>query len=124
MALRSVWPARDARYAQRIVNQASRTDLDQGKRLSHTLEVAVSRFGKAATAKLRNPSATGEPEDQLRGPFESLVSDVAVLCGFGPGAVVTVGESSIAELKTRPDYAVTVGGAGGIHRAQGAWQRR
>ena len=36
---------------------------------------------------------------------------LAQLCGLKPGAVVTVGESSIAELKTRPDYAVTVHGA-------------
>ena len=72
---------------------------------------AVSAFGKAATARLSNPVATGEPEDQLRGPFENLLQQLALLCGFKPGAVVAVGESSIADLKTRPDYAITVGGA-------------
>ena len=72
---------------------------------------AVSAFGKAATARLSNPVATGEPEDQLRGPFENLLQQLALLCGFKPGAVVAVGESAIADLKTRPDYAVTVGGA-------------
>ena len=72
---------------------------------------AVSRFGAEAGAKLRNPSVSGEPEDQIRAPFEQLFRDLALLCGFKPGAVVTVGESSISDLKTRPDYAVTVGGA-------------
>ena len=72
---------------------------------------AVSAFGKVATARLSSPVATGEPEDQLRGPFENLLQQLAQLCGFKPGAVVAVGESSIADLKTRPDYAITVGGA-------------
>ncbi len=72
---------------------------------------AVSAFGKAATARLSSPVATGEPEDQLRGPFENLLQQLAPLCGFKPGTVVAVGESSIADLKTRPDYAITVGGA-------------
>ena len=76
-----------------------------------TLADLIARFGKAAKAKLSNPSVTGEPEDQLRAPFEKLVSDMAALCGFGPGAVVTVGETSIAALRTRPDYAVTVNDA-------------
>jgi hypothetical protein len=39
---------------------------------------AVSRFGKAATAKLSNPAATGEPEDQLRAPFEGLLTTAAL----------------------------------------------
>ena len=72
-----------------------------------SLADAVAEFGKSE-AKLSNPSVTGEPEDQLRGPFEQLVRQMAALCGFAPGAVVTVGETSIAELRTRPDYAITV----------------
>jgi len=72
---------------------------------------AVSAFGKAAGARLSSAAVSGEPEDQLRGPFESLLQELAQLCGFAPGAVVSVGESSIADLKTRPDYAVTVRGA-------------
>lgn len=79
--------------------------------LPPTLEDAVSKFGKAATARLRNPSATGEPEDQLRGPFEGLLGEMAALCGLAPDAVVTVGESSVSALHTRPDYAITVNGA-------------
>ncbi len=30
------------------------------------LQDAISRYGAAVKAKLANPSATGEPEDQLR----------------------------------------------------------
>ena len=76
-----------------------------------TLVDVIAQFGKSAKAKLSNPSVTGEPEDQLRAPFESLVNQMAALCGFAPGAVVAVGETSLASLHTRPDYAITVKGA-------------
>ena len=82
-----------------------------GVSLKPTLVDAISRFGKSAKAKLRNPSAAGEPEDQLRAPFEQLVGDLAALCGFAPRAVVAVGETSLSALHTRPDYAITVNGA-------------
>lgn len=72
---------------------------------------AVSAFGAQAKAKLANPAVTGEPEDQIRAPFEVLLLDLAELCGLKRSAVVPVGESSLAELKTRPDYAVSVGNA-------------
>lgn len=55
-------------------------------------------------------AASGEPEDQLRGPFENLVQQLAPLCGLKSVPVVTIGESSVEDLKTRPDCAVTVGG--------------
>ncbi len=73
-----------------------------------TLQAAVSRYGAEAKAKLRNVAAAGEPEDQLRAPFEGLIDDLAQLCGFPPHAVAKVGESAIAELHTRPDYAITM----------------
>lgn len=76
-----------------------------------TLRTAVATFGAAAKAKLTNPGATGEPEDQLRAPFENLVQALAPLCGFPRAAVTFVGESSLPELKTRPDYAITVDNA-------------
>lgn len=76
-----------------------------------TLEDAVSAFGRAAGARLSSAAATGEPEDQLRGPFEALLQQLAALCGLQSGRVVAVGETSIAALRTRPDYAVTVDGA-------------
>lgn len=75
-----------------------------------TVVEAISRFGKAAKAKLGNPTVSGEPEDQLRAPFEQLLGDMAALSGFAPDVVVAVGESSLAALHSRPDYAVTVHG--------------
>lgn len=76
-----------------------------------TVEDAVAEFGALAKAKLNNPSATGEPEDQLRAPFEQLLSRMAVLSGFKVTNVVAVGETSLSEIRSRPDYAVTVYGA-------------
>jgi hypothetical protein len=73
-----------------------------------TLQAAVARFGAQAKSKLRNVAASGEPEDQLRAPLEGLIHDVTELCGFPRNTVEAVGESTIAALKTRPDYAITV----------------
>jgi hypothetical protein len=75
------------------------------------LSPAISSFGRAARTKLANPSATGGPEDQLRAPFESLLADIAELAGIPRAQVVAVGESAVSDLKTRPDYAITVRGA-------------
>jgi hypothetical protein len=72
------------------------------------LEIAVSKFGKDASAKLSNPAVIGAPEDQLRAPFEGLIRNLAVICGFVESDLGTVGESSLSSLKTRPDYAITV----------------
>jgi hypothetical protein len=72
------------------------------------LKTAIAQFGADARAKLANPSATGEPEDQLRAPLEALFKNLAQLCGFKREWVEAVGESSLATLKTRPDYAVTL----------------
>ncbi|MGQ3054790.1 MAG: hypothetical protein ACT6S0_23630 [Roseateles sp.] len=46
-----------------------------------TLTDAVAEFGRAAFAKLSSATAKGEPEDQLRGPFEQLLKDMATLAG-------------------------------------------
>lgn len=69
---------------------------------------AIARYGAAAAAKLTSAAARGEPEDQLRAPLEGLLKDLSALMGFPADAVVAVGESSLAELQTRPDYAVSV----------------
>jgi hypothetical protein len=71
-----------------------------------TIESAVSSFGAAAAAKLSNKGAGGNPEDQLRSPFEQLMLDMASLSGHKN--VVCVGESSLGHLRLRPDYAITV----------------
>lgn len=72
------------------------------------LKAAISQFGAEAKAKLANPGATGEPEDQLRAPLEGLFHDLAELCGFKREWLAAVGESSLSTLKTRPDYAITL----------------
>ncbi len=72
------------------------------------LKTAIARFGADAKAKLANPGATGEPEDQLRAPLETLFADLAELCGFKREWLAAVGESSLSALKTRPDYAITL----------------
>jgi hypothetical protein len=70
------------------------------------LRQAVSRFGARLKPKFAGIGATGSPEDQLRGPLDRLVQDIVVALGWATN-VVLVGESSVQELKTRPDYAVT-----------------
>ncbi len=73
-----------------------------------TIESAIAAFGAKSKAKLNNVAAKGQPEDQIRAPFEDLLTQLSVLCGFPVDAVATVGESSVSDLKTRPDYAVSV----------------
>jgi hypothetical protein len=65
-------------------------------------------FGKATKAKLANVAVVGEPEDQLRAPLERLFTDLVVLTGKPEDAVALVGETHLGDLKTRPDYAVTL----------------
>lgn len=79
--------------------------------MTRSLSDVVSRYGADAQTKLANPAATGEPEDQLRAPRETFFADLAELCGFPRELLVAVGESSLAALKTRPDYAITLGNA-------------
>lgn len=50
--------------------------------------------------------AAGEPEDQLRGPLENLLTDVGKAFGH---KVVAKGESRLHGRLGRPDYAVLVG---------------
>jgi len=72
------------------------------------LKTAIARFGVDVRAKLANPGAVGEPEDQLRAPLEGLLADLAELCGFKREWFAAVGETSLSTLKTRPDYAITM----------------
>ena len=76
--------------------------------MAMTLTSAMARFGRAAKRKLGNLAAMGEPEEQLRSPFESLLLDMAEICSLPREAVACVGESALCDLKTRPDYAVTM----------------
>lgn len=76
-----------------------------------SLDDAVSRFGKEASAKLKHVALKGGAEDQLRAPLETLIGDLALLSGFKSGQVVAIGEAQLSDLKTRPDYAITVNNA-------------
>jgi hypothetical protein len=69
---------------------------------------AVSRFGAEAKQKLANVAVAGAPEDQLRAPLEQLIKhDLAPVLKLAVQDLVMVGETSLSDLKTRPDYAVT-----------------
>lgn len=74
--------------------------------LTAVVRTAVSTFG--ATVKPRLASGVGEPEDQLRGPLETLLTTVATEVGVTFSAI---GETSLADLRIRPDYACAVNGA-------------
>lgn len=76
-----------------------------------SLDRLVADFGAAATSALSNPVVDGQPEDQLRTPLNNLLYEVGVLSGFGRDVMSVVGETSLAELRVRPDFAVTVRGA-------------
>lgn len=72
-----------------------------------TLDGAISAFGVAAKAKLSNLAVRGEPEDQLRTPLETLILDLAELMPIARNTITCVGESSLTDRNTRPDYAIT-----------------
>jgi hypothetical protein len=78
---------------------------------SKTVAVAVSHYGASVKPKLSSIAIDGAPEDQLRGPLDVLMRDLAELGGLPSGSVHLVGETSLADLKTRPDFALTVGNA-------------
>jgi hypothetical protein len=72
------------------------------------LAAVVSTFGAATKKKLGNKAVSGAPEDQLRGPLETLVADLTQLSGLPRNVLGLVGESTLSHLSTRPDFAVTV----------------
>lgn len=69
------------------------------------IKKAVGDFGASAKAKL---GEGGQPEDQLRNPIEQLFKALEAECGLPGGAVTLIGEKSLSELRTRPDFAVQV----------------
>ncbi|MEQ1944017.1 type ISP restriction/modification enzyme [Mesorhizobium sp. VNQ89] len=73
-----------------------------------TLASAISAYGASLKSKLSNPAIGGQPEDQLRGPLEILLRELAVVAGFKPGSMTLIGETSLAGTGTRPDFAVSV----------------
>lgn len=79
--------------------------------MNSAFHTAIATFGSEAKTKLRNVAAAGEPEDQLRAPLERLIGDLAELCSLSRDDVSAIGESRLAELHTRPDYAIVVNNA-------------
>jgi hypothetical protein len=75
-----------------------------------TVAIAVSNYGGSVKPKLASVAIDGAPEDQLRGPLDVLIRDLAELASLS-GSVHLVGETTLADLKTRPDFAVTVSNA-------------
>lgn len=63
---------------------------------------ALQDFAASVTAKMTQLTA-GEPEDQVRGPFENFMGDVATVLGSN---VVCTGETPLPDRLGRPDYAV------------------
>ena len=76
--------------------------------MGKTLDAIISDFGSRAKAKLSNVAISGAPEDQIRTPLEGLIYDIGEFLGLPRKQIVAVGETSLADLKTRPDYAVTL----------------
>ena len=66
----------------------------------------MSRFGATLKPKFSGLGAAGSAEDQLRGPLDQLVQDIVAALGWAAN-VVLIGKSSLRDLKTRPDFAVT-----------------
>ena len=63
---------------------------------------ALRGFAASVTAKMTQVTS-GEPEDQLRGPFESFMASAAAALG---SEVVCTGETPLPDRLGRPDYAV------------------
>lgn len=74
-----------------------------------TLAEAISEFGRDAKAKLTNPAITGQPEDQLGKPLENLFESLAQLTGKAANSLTLTGETSLAGMQTRPDFAAAIG---------------
>jgi len=70
------------------------------------LYTAFRQFAADVKKKL-TPPVIGEPEDQLRSPFEQLVSALGEISGK---QVTSTGEVSLGTGLGRPDYAVTIDG--------------
>jgi len=70
------------------------------------IHAALQDFAEAVTRKMAQPAA-GEPEEQLRGPFENLIQAVGQITSQD---VVPKGESSLPGRTGKPDFATNVGG--------------
>ena len=62
----------------------------------------LKTFAEAVTSKISQVTP-GEPEDQLRGPFENFIDGVATSFGWD---IVCKGETPLSDSQGKPDYAV------------------
>jgi hypothetical protein len=69
-----------------------------------TMLAPLERFADSIRKKFTT-RVTGEPEDQLRAPFEELLTGVGTLIGQD---VVSVGETLLAKGGGKPDFGVSV----------------
>ena len=67
-----------------------------------SIHSALQDFAASVTAKMTQVTL-GEPEDQLRGPFETFLAEVGHAFGWN---VVCTGETPLPDRLGRPDYAV------------------
>lgn len=67
-----------------------------------SIHAALQKFAASVTKKMTQ-LISGQPEDQLRSPFEIFMADVAQVFGW---KVVCTGETSLPSSDGRPDYAV------------------
>jgi hypothetical protein len=56
-----------------------------------SIRLAISIFASQAKDKLANVAASGDPEDQLRSPFENLLQNLAELSDLSKAQVAAVG---------------------------------
>jgi len=75
-----------------------------GMNPSAAIHNALQNFAAGITAKMTQLTA-GEPEDQVRGPFENFMADVAAALGC---SIVCTGETPLPDRLGRPDYAIHV----------------
>jgi hypothetical protein len=68
--------------------------------------VSLQKFAAAVTAKM-SQMTSGEPEDQIRSPFENFMTEAARSLGV---SIVCTGETALPGQLGRPDYAVHVNG--------------
>jgi len=69
---------------------------------STSIHNALQDFAADVTAKMTQVTP-GQPEDQLRGPFENLMTDAARALAWN---VICTGETPLPDRLGRPDYAV------------------
>jgi hypothetical protein len=60
-----------------------------------TLSSAIGNFGSRAKQKFASMTTRGQPEDQLRAPFEQLLVDVAELLKIQSKHITAIGEVDV-----------------------------